>query len=93
MHIDIPPKLEAFIQSQISAGAYNSAAEVVRDAIRRMEREQSRLEILRSAVRVGDEQLDRGEGVLLTDSLMEEIENNAIERHRTGERPNPDVTS
>ena len=92
MHVDIPPKLEAFIQNQISSGAYNSAAEVVRDAIRRMEQEQSRLEILRAAVRAGDEQLDRGEGVLLTDSLMEEIEKNAIKRYRKGERPASDVT-
>ena len=36
MHVDIPPKLEAFIQSQISSGAYSSAAEVVRDAVRRI---------------------------------------------------------
>ena len=92
MHIDIPPKLEAFIQNKISTGAYNSAAEVVRDAIRRMEREQNRLEILRAAVRAGDEQLGRGQGILLTDSLMEEIENNAIARHKKGERPSSNVT-
>ena len=55
MHVDIPPKLEAFIQSQISSGAYSSAAEVVRDAVRRMEREENKLEILRAAVRAGDE--------------------------------------
>ena len=93
MHVDIPPKLEAFIQSQISSGAYSSAAEVVRDAVRRMEREENKLDILRAAVRAGDEQLDRGEGALLTDTLMEEIENSAIERHRKGEKPSSDVTA
>ncbi|MCK5284489.1 MAG: type II toxin-antitoxin system ParD family antitoxin [Alphaproteobacteria bacterium] len=93
MHIDIPPKLEAFIQNQISVGAYSSAAEVVRDAIRRMEQEQNKLEVLRTAVRAGDKQLDHGESVLLTDALMEEIENNAIKRHKKGEKPNADVTA
>ena len=70
----------------------SSAAEVVRDAIRRMEREQNKLEVLRTAVRAGDKQLDYGEGVLLTDALMEEIENNAIKRHKKSEKPNTDVT-
>ena len=93
MHVDIPPRLEAFIQDQISAGAYGSAAEVVRDAIRRLEQEQNKLEVLRAAVRAGDEQLDRGEGVLLTDALMEKIESNAIKRHKKGEKPNSDVTA
>lgn len=87
MHIDISPKLNAFIQNQISIGTYNSAAEVVRDAIRRMEEEQSKLEVLRAAVRAGNEQLDSGKGILLTDALMEKIEKNAIERYKKGERP------
>ncbi len=92
MQVDIPPRLEAFIQDQIASGAYESASEVIRDAVRRMEQEQKKLAALREAVRAGDEELDRGEGVLLTDSLMEEIEKNAKERHKRGEVPNADVT-
>ncbi len=93
MHVDIPPKLEAFIREQIACGAYGSAAEVVRDAIRRMAQEQNRLSILRAAVRAGDVQLDRGEGMFLGDALMAEIETNAIQRFEAGEKPNADVTA
>ncbi len=93
MHVDIPPKLEAFIQNQISSGAYNSAAEVVRDALHRMAQEQNKLDVLRAAVKAGDEQLDRGEGVVLTDDLMDEMLNNALERYRRGEKPSSDVSA
>lgn len=92
MHVDIPPKLEAFIQEQIASGAYGSAAEVVRDAIRRLEQEHSKLAALRAAVRAGDEQLGRGEGVPLNDVLIAEIEKNALRRHKEGAKPNADVT-
>ena len=63
------------------------------EKIRRMEQEQNKLEVLRTAIRAGDKQLDHGKGVLLTDALMEEIENNAIKRHKKGKKPNADVTA
>ncbi|MGH8474999.1 MAG: type II toxin-antitoxin system ParD family antitoxin [Methylococcales bacterium] len=61
--INLSPEMEQYLQSKIGTGYYSNASEVVRDAIRRMRDEDEKLAALRSAVKVGDEQLERGEGI------------------------------
>jgi antitoxin ParD1/3/4 len=62
MHINLTPEMENYLQSKVGTGFYNNASEVVRDAIRRMWAEDEKLEKLRAAVQIGEEQLERGEG-------------------------------
>jgi antitoxin ParD1/3/4 len=39
MNINLTPQLEELVRSKVSSGLYNSASEVVREALRLMERE------------------------------------------------------
>ena len=54
---------ESFIRNQVGSGRYGSASEVVRDALRTLEAQQSRLEALRAHLGVGADQAHRGEFV------------------------------
>jgi len=64
-NISLTPELEAFISSRVASGRYQSASEVVREALRLLEqREQQRiasLEELRREVAVGLAQARAGE--------------------------------
>ena len=66
MNVSLTPELEKMVGEKVKSGLYNSASEVVREALRLL-REQddlraARLEELRRDVGVGTAQLERGEG-------------------------------
>ena len=65
MNFSLTPSLEQFVRDRADSGDYNNASEVVRDAIRLLQRTEERralkLERLRAAIRQGDEALARGE--------------------------------
>ena len=67
MNVSLTKKQKRFIEQAIDGGRYYSSAEVVRAGLRMlMEKEESReaqLEQLRNGIRLGLEQLDRGEVV------------------------------
>lgn len=81
----LPPDLQQFVQNQIDGGDYSTAGEVVCAALTLLrEREQVRairLERLRADLRVGIEELERGEGTALD---MEEIKQEVRERLSSG---------
>ncbi|QXP83621.1 type II toxin-antitoxin system ParD family antitoxin [Methylococcus sp. Mc7] len=92
MHINLSPEMEKYLQTKVGTGFYSNASEVVRDAIRRMRAEDEKLEALRAAVRVGDEQLERGEGIAYTPERLDKITDEAFARARSGEKPGGDAT-
>lgn len=92
MHINLSSEMEQYLQSKVNTGYYSNASEVVRDAIRRMRDEDERLAALRAAVAVGDEQLERGEGVTYTAERLEKITRRALTNARTGKKVRSDVT-
>ena len=63
--IALSPHLEAFVREQVHAGRYNNVSEVVRDALRLLERRQQedevKLEALRRAVAAGVASIDDDE--------------------------------
>lgn len=65
MNVSLTPELEQLVTEKVESGMYNSAGEVVREALRllkeRDEIQQARLEDLRRDIAVGLEQADRGE--------------------------------
>lgn len=65
MNVSLTPELEAMIQEKVATGRYGSASEVVREALRLMEkheqRQQDRLEELRREIQKGVDQIERGE--------------------------------
>ena len=67
MNVSLTPELERWVAERVGTGRYGSASEVIRDGLRllleREEEHAARLEVLRGDIRVGLEELDRGEGV------------------------------
>ena len=65
MHVSLTPHLEELVRDKVKSGLYNSASEVVREALRLMEDRdrvrEMRLEDLRKEIQIGIDQLDRGE--------------------------------
>ena len=65
MNVSLTPMLEELVQQKVASGLYNSASEVIREALRlREERDEirkMRLGTLRKEISVGRDQLERGE--------------------------------
>ena len=91
MHINLSPEVEKYLQSKVDSGFYSNASEVVRDAIRRMWEEDEKLEKLRIAVKLGDEQLDKGEGIAYTKDRLTYITDKAFDNAMKGKKVKSDV--
>jgi antitoxin ParD1/3/4 len=67
MNVHLTPELEQLVKDRVSTGRYNSASEVVREALRLLEEQeqvkQLRLQKLRSGIQAGWDSLRSGEGV------------------------------
>lgn len=73
MNVSLTPELEQLIEERVKSGLYNSASEVVREALRLlMERDQIRqakLDQLRHEIQIGIDAADRGELVTLEEAM------------------------
>ena len=67
MNVSLTPELESLVQEKVKSGLYNSASEVIREALRLLQEQdqlrQIRMQNLRKEIQIGIDQLDRGEGV------------------------------
>ena len=65
MNVSLTPTLEELVQRKVATGLYNSASEVIREALRLLEERDElrkvRLGTLRQEISVGLDQLERGE--------------------------------
>ena len=65
MNVSLTPELEQLVNDKVKSGLYNSASEVVREALRLLKEQDAlkayRLEELRREIAVGIAQADRGE--------------------------------
>lgn len=65
MNISLTPELDKLVQDKVASGLYNSASEVIREALRLLKEQdllrEARLKELRRDVLIGIEQADRGE--------------------------------
>ena len=91
MHVNLSLEMEGFIKGKVASGFYGNATEVIRDAIRRMQADESRVAAWQAAIRKGDEQLDRGEGVAYSRETMESMTKSAIDSMHSGRPADPDV--
>jgi antitoxin ParD1/3/4 len=73
MNVSLTPHLEQFIAKHVKSGRYQSASEVVREALRLLQDRDWRLAELRKEVQKGIDQLERGEGMVMDARLVEEI--------------------
>lgn len=83
--------MESFIQSKVAKGLYGDAAEVVRDAVRRMQAEEIRLAAWNAAIQKGAGQLDRNQGIDYTPSALSEITEDALRAVSSDWPVDPDV--
>ena len=73
LHVNLSPAMEGFIKSKVASGFYGNATEVIRDAVRRMQAEDSRVAAWQAAIKVGDDQLRRGEGIAYTPQALNDL--------------------
>ena len=85
MRVNLSPEMEGYIKSKVARGFYGNATEVIRDAIRRMQSEESRGAAWQAAIAKGDVQLDRDEGAPYTPELMERMTQSAIAAMHNGQ--------
>ena len=91
MHVNLSPEMEGFINNKVASGSYDNATEVIRDAIRRMQAEESRVAAWQAAIAQGDSQLDRGEGFAYTPEALADITQSAIGAMHSGKLMDKDV--
>jgi len=73
MNVSIPEELAKLVEEKVRAGGYGSASEVVRASLRLMFAREAHLEWLRKEVRIGMDEIDRGEGIPFTPELFGRI--------------------
>jgi antitoxin ParD1/3/4 len=91
MPIHVSPDLEERIREKVESGQYEDSSEVIRAAMRLLDKRDLRLQELRASIAEGLAAAERGEAHELTPELWEEIEREADEMIRLGVPPNPDV--
>jgi antitoxin ParD1/3/4 len=77
MNVSLTPKLVALIEERVRSGRYQSASEVVRDALRLLEDVEqlraARLKVLRKDVAAGLRDLDKGRSAVFDEVLADDI--------------------
>jgi len=91
MHVNLSPEMEGFIKTKVASGFYGSATEVIRDAIRRMQAEESRVAAWQAAIKHGADQLERGEGLAYTPQMLQDITQRAIGARHSGQPMDADA--
>lgn len=85
VNISITPELDAFLQSRVQSGRYQTTSEVVREALRLLERQERErddaLAGLRQKLHRGAEQAERNE-LLDGDEVFVELKEMIEERRR-----------
>ena len=61
MNVSLTPELERLINDKVDAGSYQTASEVVRDALRLLKLRDEGLVQLRRDIQAGFDQIERGE--------------------------------
>jgi antitoxin ParD1/3/4 len=81
MNVHLTPELEQLVQDKVQSGRYNSASEVVREALRLMEQRDElrtvQLQQLRSRIDRGLAEAGRGDGVdgeIFTQGLIDDLD-------------------
>ena len=87
MNVHLTPELEQLVQNKVQSGRYNSASEVVREALRLMEQKDElrtiQLQELRSRMDKGLAQAEHGEGAdgeIFMQGLIEDLDTRGAKR-------------
>lgn len=91
LHVNLSPEMEGFIKNKVNGGFYGNATEVIRDAIRRMQAEETRAAAWHAAIKLGDEQLDRNDATEYNSAALADITKAAAAAVRSNKPMDPDV--
>ena len=91
MHVNLSPEMEIFIKSKVTGGFYGNATEVIRDAIRRMQAEELRVAAWQAAIKIGNDQLDQGQGIEYGQAMLRDITKSAVDSLHDDRPGDPDV--
>lgn len=84
MNISLTPELDKLVKNKVKSGLYNSASEVVREALRllrlRDELQQEKIAALKQDIQKGVSSLDAGQGLEMTDALFESIKERGLQK-------------
>ena len=61
--VSLGDHFEDFIDERVKEGRYASASDAVRAGLRLLEQEETKLDVLRQTLAVGESQLDQGQGI------------------------------
>jgi len=85
VNVSLTPELDAFLQSRVKSGRYQTTSEVVREALRLLERQERErdeaFQQLKTKLAVGAAQAERGE-LLDGDEVFDELREMLEERRR-----------
>ena len=89
MNIYLGDHFETFIREQVATGRYANASEVVREAMRQLEDQATRLDDLHALIAQGDASLERGDFISVSnlDAYFEqirEVTRQRVEKDATG---------
>jgi antitoxin ParD1/3/4 len=86
MNVSLTSELEEFVNRKVASGMYQTASEVVREALRLLREHdqlhQSKLDELRREIAIGVEQAEQGQVTPLTEELIEQTKARGQGRRR-----------
>jgi antitoxin ParD1/3/4 len=88
VNVSLTPELDAFLQSRVNSGRYQTVSEVVREALRLLQRHESEREAfqaLKAKLKRGAAQAERGD-LRDGDEVFEELRQLIEERRRAKKR-------
>jgi antitoxin ParD1/3/4 len=92
MNVSLTPKLEQMIRDKVESGLYNSASEVVREALRLLDQQERELDHrLDAALRAGLREIEEGKAVPFTQEHRDHLIKEGLKRASSGNALNPDV--
>ena len=91
MAIQVPADIERAIRALVATGRFESEGDVMREAIRLLDRREQRIAEFRESIQNGLSAIERGEGIELTDDVWDRLDREARERIERGVEPDPDA--
>jgi antitoxin ParD1/3/4 len=89
VNVSLTPELDAFLQSRVRSGRYQTSSEVVREALRLLQHQEKQRDVslreLRAKLKRGAAQAERGE-LLDGDTVFDELRGLIEERRRAKKR-------
>jgi antitoxin ParD1/3/4 len=90
MNVSLTPELDKLVKMKVESGLYNSASEVIREALRllksRDDLNEGRINALKSDIQKGISSLDDGKGVEMTKDLFNSIKKSGQQKLNEGKR-------